>query len=111
MAGPNINIGTSVFKRENRSYTDVLDQFQTDGWNKTGTLGSKATYLEKDGIGITVIDGPMATLVVPSGPIRGRLFGQSGLSIGKKSVLGTGQVNGEAGRQQRNASSMSNQMT
>jgi len=109
MPGLNINFGTSVFKRENRPFSDVVKQFQTDGWSRTGEFGNKLVYLQKDGIGITIANGPMATLVFPSGPIRGRLFGTSGLSVGKKSVLGTGQVNGEAGRQQRNAEKMSQQ--
>lgn len=109
MPGLNLNIGTSVVKRESRPTEEVVAQLENDGWEMTGSIGGdRVLYFEKSGINITVMEGPMGTLVFPSGPVRGRLFGNSGLMAGKKSVLGTGRVEGEAGRQARKAKKKAN---
>lgn len=83
----NINIGSSQLKREARDVEVVIKKLKRNGWTQSGSLGDRVLYFENTGMSITVIDGPMGTLVVPSGPVRGRLFGSSGLRINKNSVL------------------------
>lgn len=69
---------------------DVVKQLKRNGWEQTGSLGERVLYFENSRIGITVVDGPMGVLVMPSGPIRGRVFGDSGLQINQSTVLGAG---------------------
>lgn len=111
MAGLNLNIGSSVVKRETRPLEEISQQLREDGWTQTGSIGERILYFEKSGINITVMKGAMATLVFPSGPIRGRVFGDSGLMFGRASVIGTGRVEGETGAQKRNAERINNAMT
>lgn len=76
--GPDINIGLSVLKREAQSITDVVNQLERNGWSRTRTVGDdRLVYLENNGINITAIRGPMGTVIIPSGPVRGRLFGEN----------------------------------
>lgn len=90
MSGLDLNIGSSVLKREAKSADKVKAHLQRSGWNKTGSLADgRISYFQKSGINITVVDGPMGTVVAPSGPIRGKLFG-SGVGINTSSVLGMG---------------------
>lgn len=76
-----VNIGSSVIRRESRSADDVLDELRANGWSKTDEVHGNIHYLENSGFSLTVIDGPLATTVIPSGPLRGRLFGTSGLEV------------------------------
>lgn len=92
----NLNFGSSVLKREAKPLTDVTNQLKANGWRQTGSLGNRVVYLENSGMNITVIDGPMGTLVVPSGPIRGRVFGDSGLQLNRVSVIGAGSDSSES---------------
>jgi len=79
-----------VFKREAKSIDEVSKKLQRDGWEKTGSLANgRVLYFQKSGIEITAAKGPMGTLIFPSGPIRGKLFG-SGVGINTTSVLGMG---------------------
>lgn len=88
-----LNIGTSVFKREDRPASEVISLLQSRGWEKTGTLGDRVTYLENSGIGITVIQGAAGTLIIPSGPIRGMIFGRDNKLFSNVSVIGAGKKN------------------
>lgn len=90
MPGMNINIGSSVFKREAKSMDEVTNILKRNGWSQTGSLGSRVKYFENSGLSVTVVDGPMGTLIIPSGPIRGRMFGNSGLMTNQTSVIGAG---------------------
>lgn len=90
-----MNIGTSIFKRENKDTVEVIDHFESNGWEVTGTLGDRVTYLENSALSITVIDGVAGTLVIPSGPFRGRFFGESGLMMNNSSVIGATASKGE----------------
>jgi len=95
MPGLNLNIGTSVFKREVKSMEKVTNQLKRNGWEQTGSLGERVKYFENSRFNVTVIDGPAATVVIPSGPIRGRLFGDSGLMANQTSVIGAGSDTGD----------------
>lgn len=91
---PNINLGLSVFKREAKDVQDVLSTLQSNGWSQTGQiLNGRVTYLENSGFSITVIDGPAGTAIIPSGPLRGKLFGDSGAEFSRTSVIGAGGSN------------------
>lgn len=84
------NVGFSVFKREARPYKEVETHLLQEGWMKTGSVGERIHYFESSGINITVIDGMNATLVMPSGPVRGRLFSDSAGGLMSMSTLGMG---------------------
>lgn len=102
MPGFNLNIGSSVLKRETKPYDEVLSQLRRNGWTQTGSLGDSVRYFENSGFSITVVDGPMATLIMPSGPVRGRVFGNSGLMANQTSVLGMGSDSSEKERENQN---------
>lgn len=77
MSKPDINIGFSVFKREAQSIQDVVTHLQQNGWSVTSSIGdNRIVYLENSGVNITAVKGPLGTVVIPSGPIRGRMFGE-----------------------------------
>lgn len=100
MTGMNLNIGSSVFKRETKTITEVADRLRRNGWQQTGSMGEKILYFENSGMSLTLVDAPMATLIFPSGPIRGRIFGDSGLDINQISVIGAGADTGSNGENQ-----------
>lgn len=87
MAGLNLNIGSSVVKREAKPKNEVVSQLTSEGWEITGEIGP-LTYLERSKINITVMKGALGTVIFPSGPIRGRLFGDSGFEFNQESVIG-----------------------
>lgn len=74
---PQFNFGLSVFKREAQPVEDVVNHLKQNGWNVTSTLGdNRVVYLENAGVNITAVKGPLGTVVIPSGPLRGRVFGE-----------------------------------
>lgn len=78
-----VTISSSVIRRDSRSRPAVMKELKNNGWSRTGSaLGGRLIYMENSGFSLTVVDGPAGTLVVPSGPIRGRVFGDSGLNLG-----------------------------
>lgn len=85
-----INIGGSVFKREARDTDEVLRKLSRDGWNTVSRFGDRMTHLEKSGINITVVSGPAGTIIMPSGPVRGRIFGSEVGLFSKSSSIGLG---------------------
>lgn len=108
----NLNLGSSVLKREVKDINEVINQLQRNGWSQTGSLGDSVRYFENSGMNITVIDGPMATLIIPSGPIRGRVFGDSGLVANQTSVIGAGANSGDdSANQEKQARNKVQQIT
>lgn len=106
----NSNFGGSVIKRESASKEEVVEKFKSDGWKVTGTIGGgKINYLQKSGINITVISGPRGTVVLPSGPIRGRLFGDKAVGLSSVSLIGLGASNDE--EEDARTKGMSSQIT
>lgn len=83
MVGPlNLNIGSSVVKREGKTLEQVESIYLNKGWTKTGEVaGGRVLYFENAGINITVISGAMGVLIVPSGPVRGRIFGEEAVTL------------------------------
>ena len=96
MAGLNLNIGSSVVKREAKPIEEVADKFASDGWSQTGSLmGGNVLYFEKSGVNVTLIGGPGGTVVVPSGPLRGGFFGMDAVGVNQTSVVGLGASSSE----------------
>lgn len=91
MAILNPNIGGSVVKREAKSFSEVTNQLQRDGWERTAEMGNRMVHFEKTGVSITVIDGLAATLIFPSGPLRGMAVSHNVGFVGMDSVVGLGQ--------------------
>lgn len=85
-----VNLGSSVFRREKRSTDEVIRELKAGGWREVDSVGNRLFYLENSGFSLTVIDGPLGTVVMPSGPIRGRLFGSSGIEIGGGNLMEMG---------------------
>lgn len=109
MLGLNLNIGSSVFKREAKEMETVINQLKRNGWEESGSMGDRVQYLENSQMSVTVINGVSGTLVVPSGPVRGKIFGDSGLDINQVSVIGAGSDSGDGskGEEQKAANRVS----
>lgn len=91
MAGERINFGTSVFKREGKSIEQVDKRLRNAGWEMTSQLaGGRVRYYELAGINITAVGGPLGTTIMPSGPVRGALFGDNAVSLSTTSSIGAG---------------------
>lgn len=87
MAGLNLNLGSSVVKREAKPASRVKSSLERDGWSRISEVaGGRIAYYERSSINITVIDGPAGTVIIPSGPIRGKVFGNMEL-FSRDSVL------------------------
>lgn len=79
-----INIESSVLKRFDKSASEVRKELKESGFEDTGAvLDGRLAYHENAGVNLTTLDGPFGTLVFPSGPIRGALFGKSAVGISK----------------------------
>lgn len=104
MAGLNLNIGLSTIKRESKPKEDVERALLRNGWEETESLaGDRLSYFENTGINVTVLETPRGTLVFPSGPIRGSLFGEDVKVFSRQSALGLGAGSGsEPTKQQDN---------
>jgi len=81
-----IEFNSSVVKRVNMDWETFVDAVERSGFSQTGSAGGgRILYHENDaGFAVTLINGPRANLILPSGPIRGRLFGNSGFSLGSE---------------------------
>lgn len=91
MPGEKLNVGTSVLKREGKSIDQVENRLENAGWKRTGSaLNGRLIYFELAGINITALQGPMGTVIFPSGPIRGRLFGEDAVGFSQTSAIGAG---------------------
>jgi len=91
MPNTGFNIGSSVVKRESKTIEAVEERLLGDGWKKTGEVANgRVRYYQKTGINITALKGPMATVLMPSGPVRGALFGQGAVGLNRSSVIGAG---------------------
>lgn len=91
MPGESVNIGTSVLKREGKDIDQVSNRLENAGWIRTGSaLNGRIRYFELAGINITAMGGPFGTTIFPSGPIRGRLFGDEAVGVSTTSAIGAG---------------------
>lgn len=92
MHGPfDINLGTSVLKREAKSIEDVAARLRRAGWEETGSVaGGRVRYFEEAGINITAVQGVFGTVIMPSGPVRGAIFGEDAVSLNRTSAIGAG---------------------
>lgn len=89
----NVNIGGSVIKREARPLSEVDRQLTGDGWEKTAQPLDRLAYYEKSGINITAMEGPRGTVIFPSGPLRGAMFGKNVSLVSRVSTIGAGKRN------------------
>jgi len=88
-----INIGGSVMKREAKPLSEVDRQLTGDGWEKTAQPLDRLAYYEKSGINITAMEGPRGTVIFPSGPVRGMMFGKNVSVVSRVSTIGAGKRN------------------
>ena len=91
-----MNFGSSVIKREAKDFSTVTTKLERDGWSNTGGMVDRVQYYEKSGINITVLNGPAATLIFPSGPLRGTLHGRDTKLASRTSVMGMGKNSGSS---------------
>lgn len=99
MVGERLNFGTSVVKREGKSIERVDQRLRNAGWKFTGqTLGGRVKYYELAGVNITAVGGPLGTTIMPSGPIRGAIFGDNAVTVSRVSAIGAGDGRTEAGK-------------
>jgi len=92
MLGMDLNIGGSVMKREARPKDEVEKHLKQQGWKKEGDLGDRISYFSNSGVGITLVEGPSGTMILPSGPLRGPMFGGVDF-FSRTSVIGAGKNN------------------
>lgn len=89
MSGPSFS--TSVLKREDRPIEDVDNRLTNQGWKRTGQIArGRIRYYEKSGFNITAMQGPAGTVLFPSGPVRGLVFGDNAVTFANSS-MGFGQ--------------------
>lgn len=79
-----IEFSSSVVKRVNMDWDVFVSAVEESGFEQVSSIaGGRILYHENDaGFGVTLVNGPRAKLILPSGPLRGRLFGNTGLSLG-----------------------------
>lgn len=79
-----LEFNSSVAKRVNMDWDVFHEAIERSGFEHVSSVaGGRIHYHENEaGFSITLIDGPRANLILPSGPFRGRIFGNSGLSLG-----------------------------
>lgn len=87
--GMDFSFGSSVIKREAKPVGDVVTLLKRRGWEETGRVSDRIVYLSNSGMSITVIGGPVGTTIMPSGPVRGALFGDVDF-FSRTSVIGAG---------------------
>lgn len=91
MVGERLNFGTSVVKREGKSIEKVDQRLRDAGWKQTASvLGGRVRYYELAGISITAVGGPFGTTIMPSGPVRGAIFGDDAVGVSTISSIGAG---------------------
>lgn len=79
-----MELNLSVIKRTSSDIDDVKDELDSGGFvEKKEIMDGRVSHHENSlGIGMTVVDGPLGTLVVPSGPVRGLMMGENSVGIG-----------------------------
>lgn len=92
------NLSLSVVKREMRDLSEVRSRLSQKGWDETGSIGDSIFYFENAGVNLTVVDGPRAVLIFPSGPIRGSLFNKAPFGLVSESGLGMGSQSSSDGQ-------------
>lgn len=84
------SFGSSVVKREAKTIDKVDKQLKRDGWQETSRLaGGRLRYYEQSGVNLTALEGPLGTVIFPSGPLRGKFFGELDM-VSRASVIGAG---------------------
>lgn len=79
---PLFNISSSIVKRTSRDKQDVVKELQSNGFVETGSLmNGKVGYYENSGVNITVISTRRGSIVMPSGPVRGKFLGNNAVDI------------------------------
>lgn len=84
------NISLSVLKRDSREIGEVDQILKNNGWTMTASVGpgDRIRYYEQAGFNITAIGGPSGTVILPSGPLRGRIFGDGVFLASSEGTLG-----------------------
>ena len=96
MSNQPIEIGLSTVKRIAEPKERVESHLREGGWEETAiTLGERVSFYENSGINLTVLEGPFGTVILPSGPVRGLLFGQNATVFSRESALGIEEVEPE----------------
>lgn len=100
------NMELPVVKRYNADISEAHENLVSNGFEVTGTImDGGIRYYENAGVGVTLIDGPFGTSLIPSGPIRGMKFGESAVNFGGEPSFVEGVVernqNGESSEQSR----------
>ena len=80
---PLIEFESSAVKRTSKSLDEIHQEFLDAGFEHTGTaLDGKIHYHENEnGLNVTLIETRRGSLVLPSGPIRGNLFGENAVDL------------------------------
>lgn len=78
-----LEIRSSMFKRIDMEPDDAHEALIELGFDHVDdAAGGRIHYHENEaGMSLTLVEGPRAVSIFPSGPIRGRLFGTSGLGF------------------------------
>lgn len=79
-----MDINLPVIKRTSSPMSDVIDSLEDSGFEQTGQmLGGAVRYYENDfGLGLSIFEAPRSTIITPSGPLRGAVFGSRSFGIG-----------------------------
>jgi tetraacyldisaccharide-1-P 4'-kinase len=64
-------------------------ELKNSGFTETGkVLNGRVRYFENDaGINLTVVDGVRGSFVLPSGPVRGFMFGNNAVGLGNSNTM------------------------
>lgn len=72
-----ITVNLPTIKRIPGDFDTFQQAVEVVGFEEKSSMGNRVYYHENDvGMGITVVDGLRANLILPSGPVRGRLLSQ-----------------------------------
>lgn len=80
---PLVEFSGSVVKRTSKPLEEVHAELTEQGFEHTGdVLSGKVHYHENEGgLNLTVIETRRGSLVIPSGPIRGSVFGNEAVQL------------------------------
>lgn len=79
---PGLNLDLSVAGRRQADVVQVISDLESDGFSPTDSvLNDRIHRLEgEDGERVRVVEGAMATWVLPSGPLGGSILGGGSMS-------------------------------
>jgi len=80
---PLIEFSSSTVKRTSKSIDQVHSELTEQGFEHTGdALDGRVHYHENEGgFNLTIVETRRGTVVIPSGPVRGNLFGDQAVSL------------------------------